>query len=190
MLPHLPSDLLKSLASCDAAKLEECEFKGTVRLACPEDSLADESPSTFATLQNNHPPPFNKLPPIISSPDPISFAEEAVAYAIRTFPNGSAAGRDGLLPQHLKDLTSTPAGERGPTLLAALTAYFILVLTGGTTTSIHPYYFGTTLKALEKEGGRIRPIALGCTICRLVAKVASESMREAMVELLAPHQLR
>ena len=81
------------------------------------------------------------------------------------------------------------AGKGGPTLLAALTAFVNLVLTGGTPPSIRPFFFGATLTALEKKGGGIRPIAVGCTLRRLVAKVASASVREAMVELLAPHQL-
>ena len=114
---------------------------------------------------------------------------EAVVHAIKTFPNGSAGGPDGLRPQHLKDLTGSSAGDGGPTLLATLTAFVNLVLLGGTSPSIRPYFFGASLTALEKKGGGIRPIAVGCTLRRLVAKVASASVREAMADLLAPHQL-
>ena len=36
--------------------------------------------------------------------------EGEIAQAIKSFPNGSAGGPDGLRPQHLKDLIATGAG--------------------------------------------------------------------------------
>ena len=45
------------------------------------------------------------------------------------------------------------------------------------------FLFGASLIALEKKGGGIRPIAVGCTLRRLVAKVASGKM---MVEMATP----
>ena len=42
---------------------------------------------------------------------------------------------------------------------------------------------------MEKKDGGMRPIAVGCTLHHLVAKATSALVREAMVELLAPHQL-
>ncbi len=43
--------------------------------------------------------------------------------------------------------------------------------------------------ALQKKCGGIRPIAVGCTLRRLVAKVAGFSVVGDMAALLAPHQL-
>lgn len=107
-----PQDPTKGLAARVSAKLEEGDFRGAVRLACSEDSVADMSPATFAALQERHPPPHPHTaipPPIDSANDCVAATPEAVASAIRSFPNGSAGGPDGLRPQHLKDLTG-PSG--------------------------------------------------------------------------------
>ena len=43
--------------------------------------------------------------------------------------------------------------------------------------------------ALKKPSGGVRPIAVGCTIRRLVAKIASQLVVDEMAELLAPRQV-
>ena len=43
--------------------------------------------------------------------------------------------------------------------------------------------------ALNKKSGGVRPIAVGCTLRRLVAKVAGFSVVDDMAALLAPRQL-
>ena len=109
--------------------------------------------------------------------------------AIKSFPNGSAGGPDGLRPQQLKDLTC-PSRENSP-LLSALAAFSSLVLAieGRIPHSICPYFFGAIFIALEKKGRGIRPIAVGCTLRRLVAKIAGKIVMEEMTELLAHRQL-
>ena len=52
-----------------------------------------------------------------------------------------------------------------------------------------PYFFGATLTALNKKDGGVRPIAVGCTLRRLVAKCAGARIMTAMGAHLAPHQL-
>ena len=64
-----------------------------------------------------------------------------------------------------------------------------MVLSGRTPLSIHPYFFGANLCALEKKDGGVRPIAVGCTLRHLAAKVASGKLLEDMGALLAPRQL-
>ena len=50
-------DPLESLAALVASKLEEGDFKGAVRLACSEDSVAGMNDSTLDALRRKHPPP-------------------------------------------------------------------------------------------------------------------------------------
>ena len=69
------------------------------------------------------------------------------------------------------------------------TPFIRLVLEGDTPTSIRPYFFGANLVALRKEDGGVRPIAVGCTLRRLVAKVVGRKVMEEMGTLLAPRQL-
>ena len=45
-------------------------------------------------------------------------------------------------------------------------------------------YFNFT--ALQKKDGGVRPIAVGCTLRRLVAKLAGRKIMDEMGELLAP----
>ena len=55
---------------------------------------------------------------------------------------------------------------------------------------MHPsFFFGANLIALQKKDGGVRPIAVGCTLRRLVAKVAGGKVMDAMGSLLAPRQL-
>ena len=61
---------------------------------------------------------------------------------------------------------------------------------GKTPTSIQPFFFGANLTALQKKQGGVRPIAVGCTLRRLAAKVASSKVVGRMGELLTPQQLR
>ena len=188
-----PRDPLVSLGRLVSEKLEEGDFKGAVRLACSEDSMADRSVATFTALKEKHlsPHPNSCIPP---SPDDTPFLPpvsiDDVARVIRYFPNGSAGGPDGLRPQHLKDMTnSSNALDPSLELLSALAAFSTLVLEGKTPLPIRPFFFGATLIDLEKKEGGVRPIAVGCTLRRLVAKIAGFRVLENMATLLASRQL-
>ena len=183
---------LESLAARVSTKLEEGDFRGAIRLACSEASIAEQNEESLAALRAKHPPPHPDS--CIPSPpeEPFSsppVSEVEVRQAILSFPNGSAGGPDGLRPQHLKDLTGTSAGRGGKDLLRALTSLINLVLAGRTPTSIRPFFFGATLIALQKKEGGVRPIAVGNTLRRLAAKCAGFQVAKAMGILLAPLQL-
>ena len=122
-------------------------------------------------------------------PPAIQVSEEEIAHAISSFPNGSSGRPDGLRPQHLKDLISTSVERGGRELLRALTSFVNLVLDGKTPPSARPFFFGATLIPLGKKGGGIRPIAVGHTLHRLVAKCASSVILPSLGNLLAPLQL-
>ena len=114
---------------------------------------------------------------------------DEIIRAIQSFPCGSAGGPDGLRPQHLKDMISPSAHSGGTALVEALRSTISLILSGQTPLSIRPFFFGASLIALKKKGGEIRPIAVGCTLRRLAAKVASGKVMVEMVTLLSPRQL-
>ena len=101
-----------------------------------------------------------------------------VARAIRSFPCGSAGGPDGLRPQHLKDMIGSEEEGGGPQLLRALTSFTNLILEGKASPNACPYFFGASLIALEKKDGGVRPIAVSCTLRRLVAKCAGYSIKQ------------
>ena len=171
-------------------KLEEGDFKGAVRLTCSEDTIASDSEATIAALRSKHPDPHpESIFPEAPNGSAMTVSEGDVMEAIRSFPKGSAGGPDGLRPQHLQDMVGASAGAGGAMLLQSLTAFTNLVLAGDIPVETRPFFFGASLTALNKKDGGVRPIAVGCTLRRLVAKVASRSVMERMGQYLAPLQL-
>ena len=64
-----------------------------------------------------------------------------------------------------------------------------MVLEGRAMPIARPFFFRASLIALTKKGGGVRPITVGCTLHRLSAKCAGNSVKQAMASLLAPQQL-
>ena len=187
-----PPDPVKSLATRVSMKLEEGDFRGALNLACSEDTVADMSEATLLALKQKHPPPHphSRIPqfPQDSVLLSILISVEEVIKAIKSFPNSSAGGPDGLRSQHLKDMVGQTGG--GHDLLTALATFLTLVLSGRTPPQpIHPYFFGANFIALQKKDGGVRLIAVDCTLRRFAAKVASNKALKDMATLLGPHQL-
>ena len=116
------------MASHVLSKLEEGDFKGAVNLACSEDTIADMSDDTWSALEQKHPSPHpgSCIHPSlqVSAVHTVPVSVEEVANAIRSFPNGSAGGPDGVRPQHLKDVVGHSTADRDHGLLSAL-AFFL-----------------------------------------------------------------
>ena len=148
--------------------------------------VAEPSDGTFSAFQDKHPPvpsDFLHLLHLLRHLSPY-VSEVEVARAIRSFPLGSLAGPNGLHPQHLKDMLL-----QSLTIVVCLAAFASLVLEGRTPPSVHHFFFGARLIALDKSGGGVRPIAVGCCLRRLMAKIACYRVMEDMSHLLSPHQL-
>ena len=182
--PLPPEYLRNAVSSC----LEEGDFRGAIRLASASDSLAPHSAATFRAIQEklllHLPPPFP------ASDSSFLVTKLEVAKAILSFPQGSSGGPDNLRPQLLKDMFSTESQEPGHSrFLSSLAASSSLVLEGRTPDSVKPFCFGARLIALHKKGGRIRPIAVGCSLHRLVAKNACSQVANDMADLLSPRQI-
>ena len=186
-----PKDPLKNLAARVASKLEEGDFRGAVRIASSNESFAPVNDSTLTLLKEKHPPPhpYSEVLPQPINSVPLEISTPTILSAIQSFPAGSAAGPDGLRPQHLKDLLSGKSGLGSNLLSQALTRFVNFVLKGEIREDARPFFFGASLVALSKPGGGVRPIAVGYTLRRLVAKCASLPIREAMGNLLSPLQL-
>lgn len=109
-----------SLSRRVECKIAEGDVKGAVRILSSTDTLAVQNETTFAELQCKHPSPTREMtfpnPPDASS-EPLVVSEKDVFFSIKSFPNGSSSGIDGILPQHLKDLTLPSTGDAGLRLL-------------------------------------------------------------------------
>ena len=178
------------LATKVSAKLEEADFKGAVRFACSEDTFAEPGDATYAALREKHlaPPLDSSIPPPPTQAGGLNVSEPEIVKAILSFPCGSAGGPDGLRPQHLKDMVSPRGDGAAGNLVRSLATFTALVLSGEVPVSIRPFFFGANITALQKKDGRIRPIAVGCTLHRLLAKVTGARVMEEMGALLAPRQ--
>ena len=86
-------------------------MKGAIRLAASDDTLAPFSPTTFEALKLKHPPRSISVPSTQNSESlyeahSLVLDVSMISAAVKSFPNGSAGGVDGLRPQHLKDVKS------------------------------------------------------------------------------------
>ena len=135
-----PKDSVAYLVSRVSSNLEQGDFKGAVRLACSDATIADCSDSTF---EDKHPArhPDSSIPPLADPMDLpiITVSEEEIIRAIRSFRNDSAGGPDGLRPQHLKDMTIPATTGGAQALISALSRFITVVLQGKTPTSICPF---------------------------------------------------
>ena len=180
------------LKSCVEAKLSAGDVSGAVRILSSDAALSPFDSETLQALQEKHPPspPDFLLPPPPSiSPEPLQVSSEIIEKSIRSFKLGSSAGPDKLSPQHLKVLISRQVGEAGSRLLSALTAFANRLLSGNIPDQAHRVFFGANLIALRKPDGGVRPIAIGFTLRRMVAKAVSFLMFDSFGTALRSVQL-
>ena len=138
--PFHKQNNINLLTSRVSRKLEEGNYKRAVRLVSSEDGFAEHNAATMDALKAI-PSPNSCMPaPCPATPLPFTIDMATILKVISSFPNGSGGGSDSLLPQHLKDLTSTSTGDGGASLLSALVSFVTLVLEGKTPPSIRPLF--------------------------------------------------
>lgn len=174
------------------AKVSEGDVRGAMKLLLSTDTLANDNKTTYNLLKEKHPQPSRQLN-FPNEPDETTIAmvttEEIVITSVFSFHNGSAAGIDGISPQHLKDLTAPTNSESGKKLSASLTKLSNLMLSGKVNKDICSILYGAKLIALTKKDKGIRPIAIGSTYRRLTAKIACKDVREHVGSYLQPKQI-
>ena len=142
-------DKLRSKVS---EKIEERDVKGCIRLAASDDTLAPFSPTTFEALKLEHLPRFNSVPITQNSESPseahsLVLDVPMIFAAVKSFPNGSAGGVDGLRSQHLKEMLSPSCGFRSTLLLSELTRFSNICLEGRIPVIVRPVFAGASLCA-------------------------------------------
>ena len=148
-----------------------------------------------AELGNLHPtgPPVPAL--VQDLPEAILANDEEVLEALKSFPADAAAGITGLSPQHLLDAAKCPSPVLQGRLILALTAVVNVLATGDGPAELSAFLAGAPLTPLRKDATaevlKVRPIAVGETLCRLVGKVLVKhaSTKQRLDDLFVPCQL-
>ena len=89
-----------------------------------------------------------------------------------SFPIGSAAGPDTIVPQIFKDIVSKSIGSAGLNFLKSLTKLINLIGDDKIPETLTPFFFGAKLIAFIKIDVGLRPIAIGNTLGRIASKCA------------------
>ncbi len=141
-----------------------------------------------------HPSPASDTRPVPqpeeSEVDTPSFTWHKIFDAVRSFPAGSACGPDGtyIRPGHIKELCRTNIEEQYHFHLS-LTSFCNEMIKGNIPKNVCPAFFGANLCALSKGNGGVRPIAVGNTLRRLMAKNCVYSVKSELMDHFAPNQL-
>ena len=138
--PQVSSPLLSDLEQrlkLISSKLDEGYVKGGIRLAASDDKIAP-----FAT--DNY---QNSCLSTLSEPN------FDLYKAIMSFPNGSAAGPDIIVPQIFTDLVSKSNGSAELNFLKSPTKLINLIGDGKIPEPLRAFFFGTKLIALIKIDG-------------------------------------
>ena len=109
-----------------------------------------------------------------------------VPRAIQSFPKGLAGGLDCLRPQHLTDILQI-AGNEDSAFLQSLTSFCAMVLEGRVPDAVRPLFWCVTGGPGEVRG--VCLIVVGCTVHRLVAKIAGQMVADDIAALVSPRQL-
>ena len=168
------------------------DVSGAACLLSSGTTLAPFTPETVEALCTKHPSQPSDLECPAASDDSQKFmlvSSTDIEKAVRSFNPESAAGPDKISPQHLKELISRQTGEAGVRLLQSPTSLANMMLAGDIPHYVLPFLYGANLIALNKPAGGVRPIAVGNTIRRMVAKTITSSLGEEIGRKLRPTQL-
>jgi len=173
-----------ALAARVLRKVAEGHLSAAVRMLEPS-TIAPATPATCAILEQLH--PVRPLPHAVPMPHaPHQARAEDVIAALKTFPPGTAGGRDGLTALHIRHALSVGGSD---VLIEDLLGVVNRALAGDLPRALRPFWASAPITPLLKPNGGIRPIAVGLTLRRLVSKVAVAAVLPAVSEYLEPHQV-
>ena len=96
-----------------SSQLDESNVKGGIRLAASDDKIAPFSTDNYQKLLSKHPQRAKIAAPNPEKMDSFFVTDFFIYKAIMSFPNGSAAGPDKIVPQIFKDLVSKSNSSAG-----------------------------------------------------------------------------
>ena len=145
---------------------------------------------TIAQLSELHPhadtiPPRPQPAVQPAAPLPTPFSVEDVAGAIASSSHSSAPGPSGWRLEHILAASHNPGGSEPP-IAALLFPVLVHLFHGRVPAQAAPLLFGGNLSAFKKPQGGIRPIAVGETLIRIMARAVAHAQKEVFEKLLVP----
>jgi len=123
-----------------AARLDEGDVKGAIRLLCSSETIAEQSEECLNCFLTKHPsPPVSSRQKSSTDSPNLVVSPEQVKKAIKSFLPGSSGGLDGLRPQQIKDMTER---QIGGTLITTLTHFVNFVLARNVPACVRPFFSG------------------------------------------------
>ncbi|MGZ6209896.1 MAG: reverse transcriptase domain-containing protein, partial [Syntrophales bacterium] len=154
------------------------------------EGVAPSSEETLSALKALHPERMTEIPEQAPEfPNMGKITREVAEQVIRGFPKGSAPGPDGLKPQILKDILKYQQKDEEFNIRDALCFPMSELVRGRAPLALVPFLAGANLTALNKKGGGIRPIAVGCTLRRATSRAVAIIIRKEAAGILAPTQV-
>ena len=125
-------------------KLSAGDISGAVRILASDDAVVEPTEEVILQLKEKHPAAAADMTfppePEVRTVPPVTAKE--VLDAVRSFPNGSAGGVDGLSPQHLKNLHLGTQDEFKRKLHDSLLQFCDHVLAGNVPEPHRSLFFG------------------------------------------------
>ncbi|GJX87103.1 hypothetical protein Tco_0339117 [Tanacetum coccineum] len=152
-------------------KICDCHYTAAVRVLSSS-NVAPYNDATLEDLKTKH--PFKHAPslPVIPIDHHHLIASlDVVLDRIKSFPQGTSCGRDGLRVQHIMDCLNGDVVALSDELVSSITQVVNLFLDGKCPKMLGEYIVSAPLTPLVKSGGGIRPIAMGTVWRHLVSKV-------------------
>ena len=178
---------------CKAQALAgEAQYGKAVRVLQSNDLADVHDPAVIAQLQALHPTPPTPIIPISDGdlPPSLPLSEDSVLAAVRHLNPNSAPGPDRFPPRlfHLLAKTSV-SPEAGVSGLSALTLLIQRLADGNVPPESLPLIASATLVPVRVRSDKIRPIAIGTSLRRLVTKVLLPPAIADTSDYLAPLQV-
>src|SRR6218665_3852412 len=185
----MKDDSAKYLASAVASKLEDGNYKATIRLICCDDEPAPDTPETLAGLKAKH----HQLHRTGNQSMIQSFPIGLLLYRFQNDQSSMPFLRFHQARQQVlmvsRHNTSKISVGADCSLIRQLSELVNRMLEGSLPIQVNEIIYGANLIALKKRDGGIRPIAVGYTLRRLAAKCANTHAVAKLSTLLTPIQL-
>eukprot|EP00756_Hemistasia_phaeocysticola_P007272 Hpha_TRINITY_DN14185_c0_g1::TRINITY_DN14185_c0_g1_i1::g.11004::m.11004 len=191
-LPKQPTGKRLDPGSDEARERRAERLAADGRLGDAFKALCDPVPlppgaERLAQMRAKHPAPQRGSGVDSAAPAPPTweFDGRDVVEQLRRFPRGTAAGPSGLSVQHILDVLGQADAE---TFAGRLAALVNILARGDAPRAVARHLAGAKLVALPKPSNGLRPVAVGETVRRLVARCLCAKARSRIAEELAPYQ--